>query len=209
VQQSGRGWHLTVVTSEATPGVAAGTAEGAGPPDDATLWARGDRESFGALFERHVEAVWNHAYRLTGSWEQSHDVTSATFLTAWRTRANVELVRDSALPLLYTMAGNVARTANRGSARRSRLLRKVPAQSAVDDHADAVVHRLDAEARLRQVVDAVRLLPPAQREVAELCLLGDLPIADAALHLGLAEVSVRSHLSRARARLRTLTEDTP
>ena len=107
------------------------------------------------------------------------------------------------------MAGNVARTAHRGSVRRSRLLRKVSGQSTVDDHADAVARRVDSEARLRQVVDAVRLLPPAQREVAELCLLGDLPIADAALHLGLAEASVRSHLSRARARLRTLTEDTP
>ena len=205
MQQRWCWWHLTVVTSEVTPAVAVE----ADRPDDATLWARGDRESFGALFERHVEAVWNHAYRLTGSWEQAHDVTSATFLTAWRTRADVELVRDSALPLLYTMAGNVARTARRGSARRSRLLRKVSGPSTVDDHADAVAHRVDSEARLRQVVDAVRLLPPAQREVAELCLLGDLPIADAALHLGLAEASVRSHLSRARARLRTLTEDTP
>ncbi len=178
-------------------------------PPDAVLWSRGDRTSFGVLFERHVEAVWNHAYRLTGSWEQAHDVTSATFLTAWRTRAEVTLLRASARPLLYTMAGNVARTAHRGLARNSRLLRKIPAPSPVDDHADAVVHRLDSEARLREVVDAVRLLPQAQREAAELCLLGDLPIAEAALHLNIAEATVRSHLSRARARLRGLSEDTP
>ena len=183
-------------------------ADGTDPPD-AVLWAKGDRDAFGLLFERHVEAVWNHAYRLTASWDQAHDVTSATFLTAWRTRHDITLLRDSALPLLYTMAANIARTAHRGSSRRTRLLRRIPDPSPVDDHADAVVHRVDTESRLRRVVDAVRLLPPAQREVAELCLLGDLPIADAARHLGLAEVSVRSHLSRARARLRTLTEDTP
>jgi RNA polymerase sigma-70 factor, ECF subfamily len=209
LQQGHPGRHLTYVTSETTPGVAVRMADGTDPPGDAELWARADRDSFGVLFERHVEAVWNHAYRLTGSWDQAHDVTSATFLTAWRTRADITLLRDSALPLLYTMAGNVARTAHRGATRRSRLLRRIPEPSAVDDHADAVVHRLDTEARLRRVIDAVGLLPAAQREVAELCLLGDLPVADAALHLGVAEATVRSHLSRARARLRTSTEDTP
>ncbi|MGM1065292.1 RNA polymerase sigma factor [Saccharothrix sp. Mg75] len=196
------------------------TADGTDPPPgpaDAELWRRGDRESFGVLFERHVEAVWNHSYRLTGSWEQAQDVTSATFLTAWRTRADVELVRDSALPLLFTMAGNVARTAHRGSARRTRLLRRVAGPVAEPDHADAVVHRLDERDRLRRVVEAVRRLPRAQRRAAELCLLGGLPVADAAAQLGLAEVTVRANLSRARARLRDLapppgpgaTEDQP
>ncbi|MDQ2583800.1 RNA polymerase sigma factor [Saccharothrix yanglingensis] len=173
-------------------------------PDDVELWRRGDRASFGVLFERHVEAVWNHAYRLTGSWEQAQDVTSATFLTAWRTRAQVELVRESARPLLFTMAGNVARTAHRGSARRTRLLRRVSAPVDEPDHADAVAHRVDEQDRLRRVVAAVRRLPRAQRKAAELCLLGGLPVADAAAQLGLAEVSVRAHLSRARARLRDL-----
>ncbi|MGC7096326.1 sigma factor-like helix-turn-helix DNA-binding protein [Amycolatopsis lurida] len=28
----------------------------------------GDQDTFAALFERHVRAVWNHAYRPIGSW---------------------------------------------------------------------------------------------------------------------------------------------
>jgi RNA polymerase sigma-70 factor (ECF subfamily) len=50
---------------------------------DAELWTRaaaGDRPASGELFERHVEAVWNHAYRLTASWSQAEDLTSSTFL---------------------------------------------------------------------------------------------------------------------------------
>jgi hypothetical protein len=72
-------------------------------PDIATdreLWTRaaaGDRAAFGELFERHAEAVWNHAYRLTASWSQAEDLTSSTFLLAWRTCGEVRLVRDSAL----------------------------------------------------------------------------------------------------------------
>ncbi|MET1075609.1 MAG: sigma-70 family RNA polymerase sigma factor, partial [Umezawaea sp.] len=172
--------------------------DGAAAPDDGVLWRRGDRESFGVLFERHVEAVWNHAYRLTASWEQAHDVTSATFLTAWRTRAEVTAVRDSALPLLYAKAGDVVRTAHQA------LDRATPLR-VVDDGVETAV-RVDGESWLREVVEGVRRLPHEQREVAELCLLGDLPVADAAAHLGVAESVVRSRLALART---GLAEDTP
>ncbi|MEU7784364.1 RNA polymerase sigma factor [Amycolatopsis sp. NPDC049159] len=179
------------------------------PVGDRALWDRaagGDETAFGELFERHAEAVWNHAYRLTGSWAAAEDLTSNTFLTAWRRRADVTLVRDSALPWLYTVAGNAARDEYRGARRRRLLLRKIPDPPVVSDHADAVAERLDGERRLREVVEAVRTLPKAQRTVVELCLLGDLGTADAAALLAVAEVTVRAHLSRARARLRTLLE---
>ncbi|HEY3471955.1 MAG TPA: RNA polymerase sigma factor [Amycolatopsis sp.] len=177
---------------------------------DQALWdraAEGDEAAFSELFERHAEAVWNHAYRLTGSWSGAEDLTSTTFLTAWRRRADVRLVRDSALPWLYTVAGNAARDEHRGARRRLRLIRKIPDPPVVSDHADAVAERLDGEQRLREVVDAVRKLPKSQRDVVELCLLGELSTADAAELLAVAEVTVRAHLSRARARLRTLLEE--
>ncbi|NBH10111.1 RNA polymerase sigma factor, partial [Amycolatopsis sp. SID8362] len=99
------------------------------PVGDRALWdraAEGDETAFGELFERHAEAVWNHAYRLTGSWAAAEDLTSNTFLTAGRRRADVTLVRDSALPWLYTVAGNAARDEYRGAKRRRLLLRKTP-----------------------------------------------------------------------------------
>ncbi|RZQ62175.1 RNA polymerase sigma factor [Amycolatopsis suaedae] len=180
------------------------------PSADAELWGRaagGDRTAFGELFERHAQAVWNHAYRLTGSWAQAEDLTSATFLTAWRRRERVTLVHDSALPWLYAVAGNLARTERRSGARRLRLLRKVPPAGDHPDHADSVADRLDGERRLTTVVAAIRELPAAQRRVAELCLLGELPTADVAELLGTAEVTVRTNLSRARARLRSRLEE--
>lgn len=60
-----------------------------GQPPDAHLWdliAQGDHAAFAELFERHAEAVWNYAYRLTASWSQAEDLLSATFPTAWRKR---------------------------------------------------------------------------------------------------------------------------
>ncbi len=176
---------------------------------DRELWDRaagGDESAFAELFERHVQAVWNHAYRLTGSWSSAEDLTSNTFLIAWRKKADLTLVRGSALPWLYTVAGNLARTERRSASRRLRLLRRIPEPPDVHDHADRVAAQVDGEERLRQVIDAVRALPPAQRQVVELCLLGDLSIADAAALLEVAEVTVRAHLSRARTQLRTSME---
>jgi len=169
--------------------------------------AAGDERAFGELFERHMQAVWNHAYRLTGSWAVAEDLTSDAFLIAWRKRAELKLVRESALPWLYTVVSNLARTEHRGAGRRLRLLRRIPEPGAVSDHADVVAGQLDSEARLREVLDVVRGLPKMQRQVVELCLLGEVPIADVAALLEVAEVTVRSHLSRARATLRALLEE--
>ncbi|WAL68094.1 RNA polymerase sigma factor [Amycolatopsis cynarae] len=182
----------------------------AGEQTDGDLWQRaadGDEASFTALFERHAQAVWNHAYRLTGSWTAAEDLTSNTFLIAWRKRREVPLVCESALPWLYTVAGNLARTENRGRGRRLRLLRRIPSPPQAADHADRVAEQLDGEARLREVIAMVRTLPRAQRQVVELCLLGDVSVADAAALLSVAEVTVRSHLSRARTQLRALLEE--
>ncbi|HEY0452503.1 RNA polymerase sigma factor [Actinophytocola sp.] len=183
------------------------------PPDlatDADLWQRaaaGDRTAFGELFERHVEAVWNHAYRLTASWAQAEDLASSTFLLAWRKCPEMRLVRDSALPWLFTVAGNLARTEYRSATRFLRAVRRLPGDHTEADHADSVAGRVDDDRRMRGVLEAVHALPKAERQAVELCLLGELSTADAAALLDVAEGSVRSRLSRARARLRTVLKD--
>ncbi|SER76937.1 MULTISPECIES: RNA polymerase sigma factor [Lentzea] len=182
-----------------------------GPPDT-RLWeqiAQGDHAAFTELFERHAEAVWNYAYRLTASWSQAEDLLSATFLTAWRKRGDAQLVRDSALPWLYTVTANRARTEWRASRRALRLVTRLTPQDE-RDHADEVAARTDAQRRLAEVVAAIAKLPASEREIAQLCLLGDVSTADAAALLGITESSVRARVSRTRARLRDLTpEDTP
>src|SRR5439155_15239476 len=154
--------------------------------------AGGDHDAFAELFERHVEAVWNQAYRLTGSWSRAEDLASATFLTAWRKRSEVLLVRDSALPWLYTVAANLARNEFRSANRFRRAMSQLPLAQTVDDHADTVAGRVDDDRRLREVLEAIRRLPRSEREAIEMCLLGELSTADAAEVLGIAEVSIRS-----------------
>lgn len=189
------------------------SADDQAPPtgSDQALWARaasGDIAAFGELFSRHAGAVWNYAYRLTGSWPSAEDLTSSTFLTAWRRLGDVTLVNESARPWLYTVTSNLARREQRRLGRFSSALSRLPRGRVVRDHAEDVAEQVDADRRLRVVLDAVATLPRAERQAVELCLLGDLSTAAASTVLGITETSVRARISRARSRLRGLLQDT-
>jgi RNA polymerase sigma factor (sigma-70 family) len=175
-------------------------------PTDQQLWAAvaaGDEAAFGTLFDRHSRAVYNHAFRLCGSWSVAEDLTQATFLVAWRKRGQVRLVHGTALPWLLVVAGNCVRTEWRSARRRRALLGRIPAEPERDP-ADDVAGRLDDERAMGRILAAVRRLPRAEREAVALCLWSGVGYAEAAAVLGITEVAVRSRVSRARARLATM-----
>ena len=175
-------------------------------PTDQDLWtavAAGDEAAFGTLFDRHSRAVYNHAFRLSGSWSVAEDVTQATFLVAWRKRGSVRLTHGTALPWLLVVAGNHVRTEWRSARRRRALLGRVPVEHDPDP-ADDVAGRLDDERAMGRILAAVRRLPRAEREAVALCLWSGVGYAEAAAALGVTEVAVRSRVRRARARLAAL-----
>jgi RNA polymerase sigma-70 factor, ECF subfamily len=174
------------------------------PPRDRELWAAtaaGDDNAFSMLFDRHLKAVNNHCFRLTGNWALADDATSAVFFAAWRQREAVTLVHDSALPWLLTVATNTVRNEYRSRRRRAALLQRLPSPVPAPDHADDVAERLDDERRMEDVLAAVADLPRAEREALALCVWSGVSYADAAQVLGIAEASVRSRVSRAKSRL--------
>ncbi|GAA1851997.1 RNA polymerase sigma factor [Pseudonocardia ailaonensis] len=176
-----------------------------GSMSDRDLWnlsADGDQDAFAEMFHRHAQRVWNQAYRLCGSWDQAEDLSAATFLLAWRRRGAVALVNDSALPWLLAVVSNLARDEMRGLRRRDKLLRRIPPPTPIDDPAEAVVVRLSDRSEGGDLRRALAALPEAQRRAVELCLVAELSTADAAAALGISEATIRSNLSRGRARLR-------
>jgi RNA polymerase sigma-70 factor (ECF subfamily) len=84
------------------------------------------------------------------------------------------------------------------------VLTRLPLNDTARDHAEDVATQIDADRRLKVVLDAVDKLPKGERQAVELCLLGELSTAETAEVLGIAEVSVRARISRARSRLRGL-----
>jgi RNA polymerase sigma factor (sigma-70 family) len=70
--------------------------------------------------------------------------------------------------------------------------------------AEVVTEQLDEERQMRRVLELVARLPRREQEVFALCAWSDLSYENAAVALDLPVGTVRSRLSRARARLREL-----
>ncbi len=178
--------------------------------DDADLWrraAQGDHGAFAALFVRHGRAVYNLCFRCTADWALAEDLLSATFLHAWRRRGQIQPEGGTARPLLFGIALNLARNHGRGSRReREALARLTSEPRSMLDVADDVAGRLDDQRRMREVLARIRLLPEAERDVFVLCVWQGFTYEDAAEALGVPIGTVRSRLSRARARLREGTD---
>ncbi|MFF4398245.1 RNA polymerase sigma factor [Streptomyces sp. NPDC001480] len=165
----------------------------------------GDREAFGELYEQYARAVYNHALRLTGDWAEAEEAMSETFLAAWRARETVEPEGGSLKPWLLGIATHKARNANRGVRRRLAFLARSPEPRPVEDFADETAGRIDDARRLALVHDALRRLRRQDREVLTLCVASGLDYQQAAEALGIPVGTVRSRLSRARARLARLS----
>ena len=160
-----------------------------------------DRRTFGLLFDRHVDRVHGFCLRRCGDWDAAQDLTSATFLEAWRHRNRVVLTEATALPWLLGVAFNLSRNASRSQRRFQAAVARLPRDEFSADHADAVAERLDDQQRIREALDAVGRLSDDERAVIVLVALGDLTYEEAALALSVPVGTVRSRLFRARRRL--------
>ena len=164
----------------------------------------GDPDAFGLIFDEYARAVYNLGFRLTANWSAAEDVVSLTFLEAWRLRARVDPDGESLQPRLLGIAVNVCRNLARAMRRNQAAMSRIPAPPAVPDFAEDLAGRLDDAARLRLVAKALAALRRSEREVIALCVWSELDYATAARALGVPVGTVRSRLSRARRKLRTL-----
>jgi len=171
----------------------------------------GDQDSdaglgeFGRAFDAHANVVYRHALRWTGDWSTAEEVVSLTFLEAWRLRDRLRPGSDLR-PWLLGIATNVLRNSRRAARRHRAALQRLPPPVSTPDIAEDVVGRMHDADQLAAAVAALQKLRRAEREVFALCVWSGLDYAAAADALGIPVGTVRSRLSRARTRLRVLTD---
>ena len=174
--------------------------------DDAVLWSRarsGDSEAFGMLFERHGRTIYNYCFRRVGSWSVAEDLVSIVFLEAWR-RVDKPLPSGKELPWLFGIATNVVRNRRRSERRYAAALRRVSQLRSEPSFADDSDERIDDEELMGRALALLARLPRREQEVFALCAWSGLSYEDAAVALEIPVGTVRSRLSRARARLQEL-----
>jgi len=152
----------------------------------------GSTDAFSRLVERHQQAVRAFLRRTCGDWALADDLAQETFLAAWSKIGRLQAgasVRAWLCGIGYNKHLTVRRGAARSRARDAvyQAERPPPAAALAED-------RLALEAAMAE-------LPPEQRACVALCLAADFSHAEAAEALGLPLGTVKSHVSRGRARL--------
>lgn len=168
---------------------------------------RGDETAFAALYRRHRDAVYRFALMLCGVPAIAADATQEAFLLIVHEPQRYDPARGVLAAFLMGIARNHVRRA------RSEPLAPLPRD---DDEASdeglghehtPLVALLQGES-LAALRAALLDLPFAYREALVLCDLQEMPYQHAADVIGCPVGTVRSRLSRARARLTQLLAGT-
>lgn len=175
-------------------------------PADTTLWVRaqsGDADAFGLLYERHARAVQSFLLWRVSDPPLAEDLTSVVFLEAWRGRERSSLTTPTARPLLLGVATNVLRGHWRGRRRHAAAVARIAGATcaAAPDVEDDTIARVDALREVRAVRAALHALPRRELDVLALVALAGLTYEETAAALAIPVGTVRSRMSRARARL--------
>jgi RNA polymerase sigma-70 factor (ECF subfamily) len=168
------------------------------------LWRQslvGQGDAFGALYDRHGDRVFRHAYRLCGNHHEAEDIMAAAFLELWRRRKHVRVVEGSILPWLLVTTTNMARNRARAAARYQRLLNSLPRNQEADDPT------ADPSSRYQNQLDqdlaqALAALTAEDLHLVSLIVFEEHTLAAAAAVLSLTPAAAKSRMHRARQRLR-------
>lgn len=179
-------------------------SEPGGPSDGELLFrlSRGDEPAYRMLHDRHQMPVFRLSLVLMHTSWDAEEVAATAFFELWRRRDKVRIVDGSVLPWLLATTSFAAKNSLRSRRRYQRLLHRIPHDGAVPDHADEVARAMDSLKITENVREALRELNPREASVVILCIVHEVPIAEAAVVLGVPEGTVKSRLSRVKTRLR-------
>jgi RNA polymerase sigma-70 factor (ECF subfamily) len=162
-----------------------------------------DSAALRALFQRYHGRVFHFVLRRLRDPGLAEEVVADVFFEVWR---SVDHFQGASRPStwIFGIAHFKATGAHRDRSRQKRKFvvpTNVESLHRVADPADAVA-RVAARDELAIVRRVLAALPEEQREVLELAVVEGLPYEEIAGRLGVPEGTVKTRVSRARARLR-------
>lgn len=165
----------------------------------------GDPRAFSELVKRYTNAIYNVTYRYTNDAAEAENLTQETFLRAWNALPRVAL--DKPLkPYLYKIAVNLCHD----WAQEKKIANVLPFEIEGDtDIPDAQSDPLNAvsDQELRERLQTkIALLPPLDRTIITLRYTEEMSYEEMATALEMPLNTVRTHLHRAKMKLRELLE---
>jgi RNA polymerase sigma factor (sigma-70 family) len=159
-------------------------------------------QRFRGMFESRFPAIYAYAFRrLSGRHDDTLDVTSEVFATAWRRRETIPMEPNDLL-WLYGVARRVVSRHQRGRMRSAHLIHRLEAEAIVRDP-DLQGHPHSDGERIRA---SILELNPRDQEVLSLLLWEQLSQQEAAQVLGCSANAVAQRYRKAKLRLRKQLE---
>ena len=168
----------------------------------ATAFARGDEGSLRAAYEQHSALVYRIARACLTVSADAEEVTQATFVSAWQGRSTFDPDRG-------TLGSWLVGIARRRTMDRLRIMQREQRDQNAAIHAiDGSYHDTTADNVIEQVVvaDGLARLPEQQRRVLQLAFFDDLTHQQIASLIGVPLGTVKSHVRRGLAQLRSRWE---
>jgi RNA polymerase sigma-70 factor (ECF subfamily) len=162
--------------------------------------ANGDAAAWESLMRTHQEAVFRFAYLLLGDPDDAEDVAQESFLRAWKYLKRFDATRPLKpwlLSITANLASNRRRSAGRYFAALMRAFRDEPTTTRIEEKSAQ-----DLEAA--ELHNAVQKLAPDDQQIIYLRYFLDLSVNETSQVLQVAEGTVKSKLSRALEKLRTV-----
>jgi RNA polymerase sigma factor (sigma-70 family) len=162
-----------------------------------------DAARFGEIFDRHFAEIDRYLARRVGR-AIADDLAADTFVIAFRARGRYDRSAADARAWLFGIAANLARRHWRSERRRLRAYSRSGVDPLGQLDTDEIDHRADALLAGPALAGALAALRHSDREVLLLFAWAELSYQEIAVALAIPVGTVRSRLSRARARVREL-----
>ncbi|ATE57570.1 MULTISPECIES: sigma-70 family RNA polymerase sigma factor [Actinosynnema] len=162
----------------------------------------GDKEAFGALYDRYVDVVYRYVLFRIGDRTLAEDVTSETFLRALRSIGSISYQGRDVGAWFVTIARNIVFD----HVKSSRYRLEVTTAELADNReaADGPEQEVLALATSEELLRCVRQLGDDQRECITLRFIQGLSVAETAARMGRNEGAVKALQHRAVRRLAQL-----
>jgi len=162
----------------------------------------GDRIAFDVLVGRFQSQVLRTAWRLLGNLEDARDASQEVFLRFYRYMGRFDESRPLT-PWLYRMTVNVCHDLARKRAKQGFASLEAESNEPVAETPSVA----DRAEKRQMVAEGLRVLTEKERAAVVLRDIEGLSTREVARILGAAEVTVRSHISRGRLKMKHFLEE--
>ncbi|GAB4544348.1 MAG: sigma-70 family RNA polymerase sigma factor [Anaerolineales bacterium] len=167
--------------------------------------SQGDKDAFGALYERYAERIFNYVYYRTGNVYDAEDLTARVFQRAMNHIVNYT---DRGVPFsawLYRIAHNLVANWHRDRSRKQEIpLDELPVLPTHGEHPEKNLMRSQEQEALLRLL---RTLPPERQTLLILKFVEDLSNAEIGAIMGRSEGAVKSLYHRTLLALRDQIQD--